>query len=195
MDNALKIGFGIFSVLALVFGFVTISRNVKLTIALPQTDGVAEDGAAAALPQFLDTDEDGLNDQQELSLYGTSPYLADSDSDGISDPDELAQGTDPNCPEGTNCGSSFADSAQTPEPENLNILDETVFGGDQNTAQVLEALALLQSGQTPSPDQIRLILKASGVTDEQLAGATDEDLVQLIQEVEIQLESAPASQQ
>lgn len=51
-----------------------------------------------------DTDRDGLTDWTELNVYRTSPYLADSDSDGIPDSVEIAQGTDPNCPQGRQCG-------------------------------------------------------------------------------------------
>ena len=50
-----------------------------------------------------DTDLDGLNDYDELYIYGTSPYVADSDSDNISDKDELDSGNDPNCPKGEVC--------------------------------------------------------------------------------------------
>ncbi len=50
-----------------------------------------------------DTDRDGLSDYSELYVYHTSPYLADTDSDGILDAIEIAQGSDPNCPEGTVC--------------------------------------------------------------------------------------------
>jgi hypothetical protein len=50
-----------------------------------------------------DTDQDGLNDYDELYIYGTSPYVADSDSDNISDKDELDSGNDPNCPKGETC--------------------------------------------------------------------------------------------
>ena len=39
--------------------------------------------------QQIDTDQDGLNDYEELYLYSTSPYLADTDSDGLDDAAEL----------------------------------------------------------------------------------------------------------
>ena len=44
----------------------------------------------------VDTDGDGLTDNEELSQYGTSPVLADTDGDGYSDFDELiTNGFDP----------------------------------------------------------------------------------------------------
>ena len=42
-----------------------------------------------------DTDGDGLPDEMERRVYGTSPYLSDTDGDGLSDSLELAWGSDP----------------------------------------------------------------------------------------------------
>ena len=38
----------------------------------------------------VDTDQDGLLDQEEMNVYGTNPNLADTDGDGINDGDEVA---------------------------------------------------------------------------------------------------------
>ncbi len=46
-------------------------------------------------PFDSDSDDDGLNDGKELEL-GTDPNKADSDGDGFTDGDEVAAGTDPN---------------------------------------------------------------------------------------------------
>src|SRR5258708_2817826 len=58
-----------------------------------------------------DTDGDGLSDYDEVYVYHTSPYLKDSDSDGIDDKTELKRGTDPNCPEGKQCGPNGGSAA------------------------------------------------------------------------------------
>ena len=42
-----------------------------------------------------DSDGDGLPDEMERRVYGTSPYLSDTDGDGLSDSLELAWGSDP----------------------------------------------------------------------------------------------------
>lgn len=42
-----------------------------------------------------DSDEDGLSDDQELSLYGTDPHAADSDGDGFLDGEEISHGYSP----------------------------------------------------------------------------------------------------
>ncbi len=43
----------------------------------------------------LDSDGDGLPDMREILLYKTKPFLADTDQDGLNDGEEIAMGTDP----------------------------------------------------------------------------------------------------
>ena len=60
-------------------------------------DGVAdylEEDEYFSDPYNPDTDEDGLNDGDEL-MRGTYVDDPDSDGDGVSDGDEVASGTDP----------------------------------------------------------------------------------------------------
>ena len=49
-------------------------------------------------PPPLDTDGDGLTDEDERNIYGTDPNLADSDGDGFADGPEVRQGFDPSDP-------------------------------------------------------------------------------------------------
>lgn len=44
----------------------------------------------------IDTDCDGLTDDEEIYLYGTDPNESDTDEDGFSDFDEINFGSDPN---------------------------------------------------------------------------------------------------
>ena len=46
-------------------------------------------------PIKADTDNDGLNDYDEVYVYGTNPTALDTDGDGISDGDEIKLGTNP----------------------------------------------------------------------------------------------------
>ncbi len=46
------------------------------------TVSVADGGQA---PSTLDTDGDGLSDEEEVDFYGTDPYNADTDGDGVND--------------------------------------------------------------------------------------------------------------
>jgi len=43
----------------------------------------------------LDSDGDGLNDYDEVAVYGTNQNVADTDGDGLNDGDEVSAGTDP----------------------------------------------------------------------------------------------------
>ena len=49
----------------------------------------------------IDSDGDGLKDDEETTLYYTDPYNSDTDGDNISDGDEVANDTDPLTPQPT----------------------------------------------------------------------------------------------
>jgi len=44
----------------------------------------------------MDTDNDGLNDYDELFVYYTNPFVNDTDNDGVTDWEEVQTGSDPN---------------------------------------------------------------------------------------------------
>lgn len=46
-------------------------------------------------PLNADTDSDGLTDGEEVNTYGTDPLNADTDAGGVSDGQEIADGTNP----------------------------------------------------------------------------------------------------
>lgn len=46
-------------------------------------------------PALVDSDGDGLGDGDEVNTYGTDPLVQDTDGDGFSDPVEIASGSDP----------------------------------------------------------------------------------------------------
>jgi fibro-slime domain-containing protein len=48
------------------------------------------------LVEFIDTDGDGLSDNDEINIYHTDPTKADTDGDGMNDGAEIAAGTNPN---------------------------------------------------------------------------------------------------
>jgi len=51
-------------------------------------------------PSTIDTDGDGLTDDEEINIYGTDPKNADTDEDGITDGEEITfYGTNPNDPD------------------------------------------------------------------------------------------------
>jgi uncharacterized protein YkwD len=51
--------------------------------------------ARRAGQKFLDSDNDGLTDFEEINIYGTDPHNPDSDNDGVSDGDEVMMDRNP----------------------------------------------------------------------------------------------------
>ncbi len=82
----------------------------------------------------LDTDKDGLNDYDEISIYGTSAFLDDSDGDGYSDKTELLTGHDPRCNETTEiCGPNqdqLSRASVSTSTENIPKLHTGLLGVD-----------------------------------------------------------------
>ncbi|MBU2576047.1 thrombospondin type 3 repeat-containing protein [Patescibacteria group bacterium] len=190
MDKSLKIGFLVFAIFAVLFGVIQISQTIRITNNTGDSTEQDRQEYTSALEdakmRVLDTDEDGLSDWQETNVYGTSLYLADTDSDGINDAQEIARGTDPNCAEGKICGSgiigaveeaqsSFAEAMEDEYKTDALIVD---FSEDSQAA-----MAALEQGTVPTPAQIRALLRDSGISEEQVDLATDEELLQLFQEV------------
>lgn len=50
-------------------------------------------------PYHTDSDDDGLDDGEEINVYGTDPLKEDTDKDGLEDGDEILFGTDPLLPD------------------------------------------------------------------------------------------------
>ncbi|MCB0761849.1 MAG: hypothetical protein KDC12_10035, partial [Flavobacteriales bacterium] len=58
----------------------------------------------------IDTDGDGISDEDEINVYGTDPYLQDSDYDGLTDGLEITlAGTDPLDPDTNDNGCGDAE--------------------------------------------------------------------------------------
>jgi hypothetical protein len=70
--------------------------------------------ALATLIVPVDTDGDGLTDDDEINLHGTDPNLADTDADGLDDADELnTHQTDPNDADSDDDGLTDGDEVNT----------------------------------------------------------------------------------
>lgn len=108
-----------------------------------------------------DTDQDGLNDYQEIYQFHTSIFLADSDSDGFTDSEEVNSGNDPLCPTGEKCNLL---RLITPNTKLSDIIEEVTL--DPN--MTLEQATL---------NQFRKFLLDNGLTSEEVADLTDEDLI------------------
>ena len=96
-------------------------------------------------PLSKDTDYDGLDDKEELTVYGTDPLNADSDGDGISDGDEVKLGLDPLNPQTHGM------------PDSLYCIPQEI-GTD---SAVLKRV----NGTAENPYEISLSFSASGVAE------------------------------
>ncbi|MCF7860140.1 thrombospondin type 3 repeat-containing protein [Patescibacteria group bacterium] len=128
----------------------------------------------------FDTDSDGLTDNEERSLYGTSPYLEDTDSDGISDRVEIEQGTNPNCATGQNCNGEIEVTTN-----NVVVNEALVLPNSANTSgdsADADNLQLMMSGQADVA-QLRALLLDSGADASMLQQLSDEELLKTYQEM------------
>lgn len=145
-------------VASLYWGFESLQQSLKLSETKKTGwDLYQKQQAAQKLAELKtkDTDGDGLSDFDEQYIYSTSIFLDDTDSDNIKDKDEVNNGTNPLCKEGENCSQ-------------IDVSNETT------TEQEILAQA--------TPEEIREILKQAGITEEQLAGLSNEDLNKIYQE-------------
>ena len=90
-------------------------------------------------PNLSDTDDDGVNDGQEVT-DGTNPKVADSDSDGLSDGEEKARGTNPLS------GDSDGDG--------LGDLQEEVLTSTNPLAQDSDSNSIADAYEDPDQDGI-----------------------------------------
>lgn len=147
----------------------------------------------------LDTDKDGLNDYDEISIYGTSAFLDDSDGDEYSDKTEILTGHDPLCNDKTqNCGASQGEFLSAPvstSTENIpksgvgllgadgRPTGELSFGSSQDT-NVLPAVNIpgferpmtVDDLRNLSPEEIRAFLIRQGGSEKDLQGIDDATL-------------------
>jgi len=138
-----------------------------------------------------DTDQEGLNDYEELYLYRTSPYLADTDGDTYSDFLEIKNGTDPLCAEGKICGTdeSNFDLAQKRQ------LLEQLSGAGETMSDWQDSLQELNFDEIPA-DVLRQALLESGMPEEELNALSDDDLFALYQQAKDELsEASPVTEE
>jgi hypothetical protein len=174
--------FALVGLTALILGVIQYGQKVKKPF---EPDPVAVAALQAQLKaqevdRTKDTDGDGIPDYDELNVFRTSPYLKDSDSDGVDDKTEIARNTDPNCPEGKDCGTPPPPIA----PANLNA-----GPSDENIPVELPPLPTELSGNVnagadtaQTAEAIRQVLRDSGVTDDVLTSLSDDELIKLYDE-------------
>lgn len=128
----------------------------------------------------MDSDGDGLTDNEETNLYGTSPFLEDSDSDGISDRAEIENGTNPNCAPGQQCNVQDIPVLTTTASNTATASTATAtVTADSGNSDSLQAM---MSGQANAA-QLRALLLDSGADAGMLQQLSDEDLIETYQEM------------
>ena len=155
-------------VLALIFGAWNLGHNIKKPFLLKPgqaSQNTSSNNLFFEL-QSKDTDKDGLSDYDELYVYETSPYLEDSDSDGRLDGEEVSGGSDPNCPEGKECGTEIKTTAEAIGFDVPTAADTSQDFGDIDVNQLMI-------------DDIKQILEASGIGKDVLDQIDDATLMDI----------------
>ncbi len=213
LSSGQKVGFVllvVFGILTVGMGLIQM-RNTIYNPFVIKPSGIVNSQAFlddSVRLQQIDTDNDTLSDYDELQFYNTSPYLPDTDSDGIDDNVEIADGTDPLCPEGQNCDVLL--DSNTPQEEDvsgespistesgagdfLDLLANSATSAEESSAGTAEDGTLTEEDMNAqldtimsSPELLRQLLLSTGqITEEQLAGVTDEELLNLVQEINSQ---------
>ncbi len=174
-----KIGFVLllaFAILAISLGVLQIRNTMYGHFALnnkvPNT--LKDQVNTVDALRFRDTDRDGLNDFDELYVYGTSPYLTDTDSDGIPDGDEVKRGLNPNCAEGKDC-SLTPDTAAVSVGVSSTLIASMAIPADQPAIDLGKAVQ--------DPVQVRKMLISGGVNKDVVAKFSDAELMKMITEI------------
>ncbi|MFA6047421.1 MAG: hypothetical protein WCV59_01735 [Parcubacteria group bacterium] len=138
---------------------------------------------------FLDSDQDGLTDQEE-ALYGTDPKNADTDGDGYSDGTEVKSGYDPTKPapgdklavaNTSNSGAVLGTSDTNLTNQVSQKITELVQTAQENqSTTVNEDGTVSQDDATVTLDQLQEIIDqsmgTSGTTDDNLPEVKKEDI-------------------
>lgn len=193
----------IFGFLSIGLGFVQMRQTIYSSLYVSALEQEEEGQVKTFFDeetklQQIDTDQDGINDYDELTFHETSPYISDTDSDGFSDKTEIDRGTDPLCAEGDVCQS---DSAVTTNAETDSSVSSPLLS-DNGPLDVLAAQlgeqtqgqeGVQEADSTGVVDTQRLltdagyarqILLSSGqLTAEQLQEIDDTTLLQAVAEL------------
>lgn len=176
----------LFGIIIVSLGFLQMRNTIYGPFVIRESDFEGSQNPALfeseeVRLQSLDTDQDGLNDYEELQFFTTSPYLPDTDSDGITDKKEIDTGTDPLCPEGQRCATVGATPTTTSQGLVPVLGDQTDIGKDPGIAPPTDILTNLNT-LSQNPEILReLMLRSGAITKAELDQVDDATLLQLAQ--------------
>lgn len=176
------LGLGVFAIAANTLGLLHINQGIIRPIAIASDDNTLEVGNELAADETYtelsskDTDNDGLNDYEELHVFGTSPYLTDTDGDNLEDAAEIQSGGDPNCPVGKDCSGGLK---ETQSYDAGSAVAPAVSAPDQQDNPEIDAIVSELEANGVTPAFIREALTQFGFTSEQLQSIDDDQLMQL----------------
>jgi hypothetical protein len=154
-DKRILIGFIMFAIFILVFGYFSIKNKIEGPFRIAQSNAEITEADVHRVLSAKDTDNDGLSDEEEIFTHYTSIYLDDSDSDGYNDKEEIDAGSNP------------IDAASTP-------LNKDVASKQEVT--------IPQQNQELSIEDIRTLLVKMGVPQETINQVDDATLRKIYDE-------------
>lgn len=187
------IALGVFAVAAITLGLLHLHQGIFESMVwytpsneIEQTDLEKDDKLADLASK--DTDNDGLNDYEELHVFNTSPYLADTDGDKLDDAAEIQSGTDPNCPVGQDCGAGATEIVGAEGGAELYQFGTSEpYTPPEAMVFMPQGLEQLLTGEGVTPETVRNLLQQTGVDEQVLNGVDDASLMKLYGEVLKQL--------
>ena len=111
-----------------------IDKHLQETIARVESDVIKTDKLIAERTNkeaSTDSDNDGITDYDEVTLYKTDPFVADSDNDGFIDGAEILNGYDP-----TNSAPEVAVVFES--PKEVGVVREDILAVESVTTAALD---------------------------------------------------------
>mgnify|MGYP003855750369 CR=1 FL=1 len=129
---------------------VSSAVNISFIESDIDMDGISDvnEASLGTDPNDADSDDDGLNDGEEVNVHNTNPLLADTDNDGLPDGYEVNQGFDP---------KNINDATLDSDTDGYSNFDEYTAGTDpQNAHSYPGAVAITRLSDTDKDTSITL---------------------------------------
>ncbi|MDO8240588.1 MAG: hypothetical protein Q7T51_01190 [Candidatus Moranbacteria bacterium] len=145
---------------------------------------MAEEQASTNKNIFLDSDQDGLSDEEEKT-YGTNPQVADTDGDGYSDGAEIQSGYNPLKP--------APGDRVTPEIKSINTENVSTNPNATNmTEEVTQRISTLVQDADPNNQEVTME-QVKAIVDESLNTKVSTDEFPAVSKDEITIKEQPAT--